>query len=650
MSAYEHDFEYYFDQYLSTLNFFQLPEYISAYELFKTYGGTSACYDPYYNYKNIAHPSFQVHPFLWNFVEATGVRDIVSRSFDGLLNEKLERLQIHKYIDGIIGEFGQVVNIWQNNTTDSTGYTTRYEINTHTDEGVEYSPVVDYDGGFYPPAVQSYLQDPVTAVRSVRDGATSKSIAQNVRKALADVQMSALYTGNVDEVCSEIYGKTSLCVEPYYPYSGYMDIVSAFVEQYTVQTSAGMEFSGTKEDLRDMVQLGLSGTFYENYYQHLHIDGDVSYREYIAGQLSCEDIYRRIRAIAEDKDAVSDVYDIYRYGLDNLKNIYVLYKKYREPNPTYKEKRNTPGALWIRLKNHPIAFPALLSGGYTEYQVCDIAPSSRLNSYLSGVSTGTIRNRQGRRVDFIDIDRYCYDFSFSYDQEAIAMACVNRDAADPIFRTYDYPELVMSIIESKAPTFSTKRKTLCFSNNEGEADDVVSQPGWVPSAAEITSGLSAVCPAYLGAYSPSLKNIRLVYAYKSHSMYNDSGDILSVGLYSGGGNGDVCIMIAKYNENTTGIGHKGNACISGQLGGIRPVFDVTSHEIAFTCDNVKKEKLTFAFPVQRNTTEFVTYNGVTVDVEPNSEGGCIDDPTSREMTSHDVLDEHIAIVHAHFNE
>ena len=54
------------------------------------------------------------------------------------------------------------------------------------------------------------------------------------------------------------------------------------------------------------------------------------------------------------------------------------------------------------------------------------------------------------------------------------MACVNRDAVDPIFRTYDYPELVMSIIESKPFLFSTKRKKLCFSNNDGEADDVVS--------------------------------------------------------------------------------------------------------------------------------------------------------------------------------
>jgi hypothetical protein len=227
MSAYEHNFEYYFDEYLSTLNYFQRPEYLSAYELFKTYGGTSACYDPYYNYKNIAHPSFQVHPFLWNFVEATGVRDIVSRSFDGLLNEKLESLQIHKYIDGMIGDFGQVINIWQNNTTDSTGYTTRYEVNTHTDEDTDYSPVVDYDGGFYPPAVESYLQNREVAVRSVLDGATTDRIASNVRKALVDKRLSGL---NADE----IYNDTYEYVEPYYAASGYRQIVNDFVTRYTV--------------------------------------------------------------------------------------------------------------------------------------------------------------------------------------------------------------------------------------------------------------------------------------------------------------------------------------------------------------------------------------------------------------------------------
>lgn len=53
------------------------------------------------------------------------------------------------------------------------------------------------------------------------------------------------------------------------------------------------------------------------------------------------------------------------------------------------------------------------------------------------------------------------------------MACVSRLAADPIFRTYDYPDMVMSIIQSVESGPGTKRKELCFSNNDGEADDII---------------------------------------------------------------------------------------------------------------------------------------------------------------------------------
>ena len=165
------------------------------------------------------------------------------------------------------------------------------------------------------------------------------------------------------------------------------------------------------------------------------------------------------------------------------------------------------------------------------------------------------------------------------------MACVNRDAEDPIFRTYDYPELVMSIIENVPVLANTSRTALCFSNNDGSADDVVSRPEWTPKVNKIMGGTQLTCPAYLGAYSPEQKDIRLVYAYKVHSKYEDLNDVLSIGLcqYNGG---DVGIMVAKYNENTSGIGENGkNACKDGKLTGLSPTFDVTSHEIAFTCDD-----------------------------------------------------------------
>ena len=100
-------------------------------------------------------------------------------------------------------------------------------------------------------------------------------------------------------------------------------------------------------------------TFYEKYYAPLDI-GDVE-----LNIISCQ--------LNEHKDLIKNVisaaghsaFDIYRYGLDSNENIYVLLKQYDYDKAAvdgkipFKEKRNTLGSLWIRLKDHPIAFPAL---------------------------------------------------------------------------------------------------------------------------------------------------------------------------------------------------------------------------------------------------------------------------------------------------
>jgi len=51
-------------------------------------------------------------------------------------------------------------------------------------------------------------------------------------------------------------------------------------------------------------------------------------------------------------------YDIYRYGVDQLGNMYSLFKQYHVEEPSYYDRKNTRGSLWIRLKDHPLAFPA----------------------------------------------------------------------------------------------------------------------------------------------------------------------------------------------------------------------------------------------------------------------------------------------------
>jgi len=62
---------------ISDLNFFQHDIYNNYKKMFMTYGGKDFCYDPYYNMKNTVHPSFQVHPFLWNAVLKTNMMSLV---------------------------------------------------------------------------------------------------------------------------------------------------------------------------------------------------------------------------------------------------------------------------------------------------------------------------------------------------------------------------------------------------------------------------------------------------------------------------------------------------------------------------------------------------------------------------------------------
>ena len=61
---------------------------------------------------------------------------------------------------------------------------------------------------------------------------------------------------------------------------------------------------------------------------------------------------------------MSNVYDIFKYEVDAYGNMYVLYKRYNDVaiNSLYASnehsmKLHTPGKLWVRLCDSPIAFP-----------------------------------------------------------------------------------------------------------------------------------------------------------------------------------------------------------------------------------------------------------------------------------------------------
>lgn len=151
-------------QIVDVLDYTGLEEYAQSKMLFQNYGGISVSTDPYYNSKNQTHPSYQVHPFLWNFIEKTNINkvidDIASIVYKIDIEEISKKMNANA-ISSLIGEFGETVDLWRHQVNDFTGYTTRYEQSNHVSKHTKLpSEVVDYDGLFYPPALEKYLEEP----------------------------------------------------------------------------------------------------------------------------------------------------------------------------------------------------------------------------------------------------------------------------------------------------------------------------------------------------------------------------------------------------------------------------------------------------------------------------------------------------------
>ena len=87
--------------------------------------------------------------------------------------------------------------------------------------------------------------------------------------------------------------------------------------------------------------------------------------------------YSEIARIARLYDEGSEP-DIFKYALDAYGNAYVLYKEYSSQNASQHERLHTPGKLWVRPADTPIAFPLDKIVDVSEYQpledmqICDI--------------------------------------------------------------------------------------------------------------------------------------------------------------------------------------------------------------------------------------------------------------------------------------
>lgn len=339
-------------------------EYQKALNEFRTYTNTTGSYQGYYNRKNITHSTRQVHPFMWNFIKYVADSNNTDKVFYSYQVSELESSKSEQYIDKIVGKYGNLQDVWKYSLQDFTGYTTRYIANDNvTDKNTQIFEVAEYDGAFYPPAIEQYRKDYRRCLKSLSEQVKVGSIcnAISLSDTISYYLSSHISADLITSLESILYSKTVSCFQDYLVDNNLCSVVHDFVNGIeTVVLSdeiTGEEKITTtakKQDFIDYLNDNINKTFYERFYANLELTKDNI--DFIVSQLSNKNIRNRIYEITDDQTK-ANIYDIHDYVLDFQNNVYVLYKNYGNAHPTYKQKLNTPGQVWVRLNNHPIAFP-----------------------------------------------------------------------------------------------------------------------------------------------------------------------------------------------------------------------------------------------------------------------------------------------------
>lgn len=412
-------------------------------DIFLNYSGTSIGYDPYYNYKNVTHSSYQIHPYLYGFVEHTGLSFPVMNAFFSSKNAILEDSTVKNNLSNYLGEFGQTINLWLNNSYDYSGYRTKYESSPHTsilnnlDKPIS---TIDYEGAFYPPAVKDFLARPDEAISSVANQTTTST----------------------------------------------------------------------------------SSTFYEKYYAGLGLTPE-EYKK-IANQLT--ENYLLIKEVASTKQSEAEVYDIFKYGTDRYDNMYILYKLYSSATITSIEKENTPGQLWVRLRNHPIAMPAL----YGRHPILETG-DGLINGKFKNIASDQLTSPNPMETDTNKM-AYFYDMEFDTTKKILFLIDypVNDIADHPELVGYNLPkniqhsDIIVSVIDNSFDFISKCYQLKLLSDKDGDTDSI-DNPKLVPSAAGKFDNF-----LFKGLYK-SLATTNFVFVQNADPASNIAGLIVTLASY-----------------------------------------------------------------------------------------------------------------------
>lgn len=213
-----------------------------------------------------------------------------------------------------------------------------------------------------------------------------------------------------------------------------------------------------------------SETFYEKYYSHL--DLTQAERKLTADRLSA--YFEDIKKIVS-----SDKYDIYKYAIDKYENVHILYKNYDDKNiddVSIKDKQNTTGQLWIRLKNHPIAFPAL-NGNYPIIDLDENHINGSITLLANENDITTSNNiKHNIKTDIFNMS-YFYDFEIDKTRSALLLIAfsknnninhdideINRD--QEFYNKYEFGDIIICNIEQSYDVVSKVTKLKFLSDNK----------------------------------------------------------------------------------------------------------------------------------------------------------------------------------------
>ena len=236
----------------------------------------------------------------------------------------------------------------------------------------------------------------------------------------------------------------------------FIDINSVKGQNYAGEEVLWMR--GTKQDFAAYVLDHVQKSFYERFYYPLGLTEQNI--EFIARQLNCGLTRDKLADIAASHMR-KDVYDIYNYGMDAYGNMYTLYKRYGKDSPTYQEKKNTLGEIWVRLKDHPIAFPLVLPVHWQDHAAIDMDSA----------------NQQLKDISKAGLDRWCYDFNFSDNKRLVCFSTVNMSGNVPEYFAgkFKYSQQAIALVTQKDNT-DLGRPVLKISNPDDVPDDIVTQP------------------------------------------------------------------------------------------------------------------------------------------------------------------------------